>query len=140
MENFFKQLLAQIVTYLVFVVLMLFSFACLMTGEFPPKKESVKAQYLALLELKKNSIPLIKMAAEKLKSGGNLASTETTADAGAIKGIAGFNFEDLKGQLVKQNELASQFGEVRQEQARLKNQMDILIQQNNEIIKLLNRR
>jgi len=133
-ENFFKQLLAQIVTYLVFVVLMLFTFACLMTGEFPPKIESVKTQYQALLELKKNSVPLIKMAAEKLKSGSGLNPADSTTS------VPGFNFEDLKGQLVKQNELASQFGEIRQEQARLKNQMDTLIQQNNEIIKLLNRK
>ena len=119
MEDFFKQLLAQIVTYLVFVILTLFTFACLMTGEFPPRKESVKVQYQTLLEVKDNAVPVLKMAAEKLQHF-------KPADPNAITSKPDSNAQDID--------------EIRKEQAQLKIQLDTLIQQNNEIINLLKKK
>jgi len=116
-EDFFKQLLAQIVTYLVLVILTLFTFACLMTGEFPPRKESVKTQYQALLEIKENAVPILKVAAEKLR-----------------------NFKPADPTALKPGNGPQDLDEVKKEQAQLKSQLDTIIQQNNEIINLLNKR
>jgi hypothetical protein len=134
-EEFFKQILAQIVTYLVFVIIMLFTFACLMTGEFPPRKESVKAQYQVLLEIKNNAVPLLKMSAERLRASQSAAPH--TASLGT--GGNAFNVDELKA-LMKQGTNSQDLGEVRQEQERLKKQLDTIIQQNNEIIKLINKK
>ena len=113
---------------------MLFTFACLMTGEFPPRKESVKNQYQALLEIKNNALPLLKMAAEKLRTS-NPADPQATP---LTTGSNAFNVDELKA-LMKQGTSSQDLEEVRQEQARLKQQLDTIIQQNNEIINLLNK-
>lgn len=133
MEKFFNQLLAQILTYVIFIALMLFTFACLMTGEFPPKKESVKAQYQTLLELKNSAGPLLKAAAEKLRA------SKADPNSLATGGSAEVNIEEVKAQLMKQSYSSRDMNEILQEQARLKTQLEYVIQQNNEIIKLLNK-
>lgn len=132
MEDFLKQLLAQIVTYLVFLALILFTFACLITGEFPPKKESVKIQYLALLELKNNVGPLMKMANEKLRPADPAANPNLTS-------LGGLNLEALQKQMMKPGPTAQEMNQILQDQARLKIQMDYIIQQNAEILKRLNK-
>lgn len=96
-----------------------------MTGEFPPKKESVKAQYLTLLEFKNNLGPLLKTAAEKLRA--------------SKTGDPVLNAEEIKTLLMRQGNNSQDLNAIIQEQIRLKTQLDVVIQQNNEIIKLLNK-
>ncbi len=106
-----------------------------MTGEFPPRKESVKAQYQALLEVKNNAVPLLKLTAEKLRVR---KSTDVSA-AALAQNSSSYNVEELKS-LMKQGLNTENLEEVRQDQALLKKKLDTIIQQNNEILNLLNKK
>lgn len=126
MEEFLKQLLAKLASLLLFFALMLFLFACMLTGEFPPKIESVRTQYQTLVELKRNSIQMMKAASEKMRALENAAANQPSLPQASAQASAGpFSQQDL--------------GEIRREQIRLKNQMDLIVQQNNEILRLLSR-
>lgn len=117
---------------------MLFTFACLTTGEFPPKKDSVKAQYQTFLDLKSNAAPLLKLVTEKLK-----ANKQNQPLADQLLPQGSIDPESIND-LLKQGSAFGAFPskgleEVRQEQVRLKIQLDLIIQQNNEILKRLNK-
>lgn len=108
----------------------------MLTGEFPPKIESVRTQYQTLVELKRNSIQMIKTASERMRAIENLTANQPSlpnqvpvqATTGPSQGLVqkiDFSQQDL--------------GEIRREQIRLKNQMDLIIQQNNEILRFLSK-
>lgn len=122
MKDFFKQLIVRILSYIVFITGLFFILACLITGEFPPKMETLQAQYQTLLQLKTNSMNVLKMAAERLKQ------PETTPDSPPQTPNTQKNESKIS---------ASDLNEIRVEQQQIKAQINLVIQQNNDILKLL---
>ncbi len=92
-----------------------------MTGEFPPRIESIKTQYQSLMELKKNSALMIKSATERMQK----AQIEPVAATASLP------------QPEQNQNLQQEIREMRVEQLRMHNQVETLVQQNRELIKIL---
>ena len=105
---------------------MLFISACFLTGEFPPRIQSLKAQYESFTQLKKTYSLIMKNAAERLQKA------EAQPQVGAPQSAA----SDTVSHEANRN-LQQEIREMRVEQLRLQSQVETLVQQNRELIRIL---
>ena len=105
---------------------MLFISACFLTGEFPPRIQSLKAQYESFAQLKKTYSLIMKNATERLQKA------EEQPQAGAAQAAASDNVLHESNRNLQQD-----IREMRVEQLRLQSQVETLVQQNRELIRIL---
>ncbi len=127
MEDFFKQLLIKILSYVVFLFIMLLISFSAMTGEFPPRFSSIKTQIDNLKELKQNYSLLLKKTAEKLKN----------SEAEANEKNSQSNSQKISITNQDANELSQLLKDIRMDQLRLHNQIETLTEQNKLLLQRL---
>ncbi len=119
MKEILKQLLEKLVSYFLFMLVIFFTSLCLLTGELPPRIQSVKTQYQSFIEMKKNYSAIMQKATERL----NAAETTSTTAQPVLASLPSDFEQNLK--------------ELRVENVRIQNQLDYIKLQNQEILKRL---
>lgn len=130
MKNLFTQLFSRLASYFIFASILIFAFACILTGEFPPKITSV-------IQLKKNFSFVNKVLNDRVKMLDHSATSGETVVPLALA-LPSKATSEITNEPTNDSSLAQNIQELRTDQMRVSNQLEKVLEQNRQILQKLN--